>query len=306
MKKSSIFFVETVSKPLTFLKSKLFYPLFFFCSVLLTNTLFSQTTTVSGKVTSDKGGAIDGVTVKVKGSNAATQTDAKGNFTIKAAKGQTLIFSSISYSDYEVVVKDNKFINVNLATKADEQDEVIVVGYLQQKRPDVSTAIATISPKNADKGGYSNFQQLLGGRAAGVNVMENNSEPGGGISIEVRGVSSISGNSQPLYVIDGVPIEQPSLNLNGSSEISGLFGNNLTANPLSMLNPNDIDNIEILKDAAATSLFGSRGANGVVVITTKSGKVGKAKIVINVNQSVNTPQKRVDILGAQTLLTKLG
>jgi TonB-linked SusC/RagA family outer membrane protein len=303
MKKSSILFTRNIIVRqcfwLIYLFTKPVYSLTFLCSIFYASTVVSQTTAISGKVTSDKGGPLEGVSVKIKGSNIATQTDAKGNFTIKAAKGQTLVFSSISYSDYEVVVKDNKVINVNLATKVDEQEEVIVVGYLQQKKPDVSTAVTVVSPKNADKGGYSNFQQLLGGRAAGVNVMENNSEPGGGISIEVRGVSSISGNSQPLYVIDGVPIEQPNLNLNGSSQIGDLFGNNLTANPLSLLNPNDIENIEILKDAAATSLYGSRGANGVVVITTKSGKVGKAKIVINVNQSVNTPQKRVEILGAK-------
>lgn len=267
--------------------------------LLIPSISIAQTTPISGKVTSDKGGNVEGITVRVKGTNTITQTDAKGNFTIKAAKGQTLLFTAVSYNDYEVVVKDGKSLTINLVTKVDEQEEVIIVGYLQQKRPDVSTAISTVSPKNADKGGYSNFQQIIAGRAAGVNVMENNSEPGGGINIEVRGVSSISGSTQPLYVIDGVPLEAPDMNLNGSSNISGLFGNNLTANPLTMLNPNDIENIEILKDAAATSLYGSRGANGVVVITTKSGKVGKAKIVVNFNQSVNTPQKRVDILGAK-------
>lgn len=298
MKKSSITFTKRISVQLSHVFLKQLCALFFF-SIILSSATFSQSITISGKVISDKGGALEGVTVKTKGNTAATQTDAKGNFTIKTAKGQVLLFSSVSYNDYEVVVKDNRMLSITLVTKIDEQDEVIVVGYLQQKRPDVSTAISTIAPKNADKGGYSNFQQILGGRAAGVNVMENNSEPGGGINIEIRGVSSISGSTQPLYVIDGVPIEMPDMNLNGSSNISGLFGNNLTTNPLSMLNPNDIDNIEVLKDAAATSLYGSRGANGVVVITTKSGKVGKAKIVVNFNQSVNSPQKRVEILGAQ-------
>lgn len=270
----------------------------FLAVVLFTVQASSQNSTVSGVVKNSSAEPVVGVTVGVKNTQTKSMTDAKGNFTIKAAIGQTLIFTSIGYSDLEVVVKDNKPVNVVLEIKINESEEVVVVGYLQQKRPDISTAISTVVPKNADKGGYSNFQQILGGRAAGVNVMENNSEPGGGINIEIRGVSSISGSTQPLYVIDGVPIEQPDMNLNGSSQISTLFGNNLTANPLSMLNPNDIDNIEVLKDAAATSLYGSRGANGVVVITTKTGKVGKPKIIFNFNQSINTPQKKVDVLEA--------
>ncbi len=281
--------------PLLKIPLKPVYVLPFMCTFCVI-TVVAQVSTITGTVTSDKEGVLESVTVRVKGTSTVTKTDAKGNFSIKASKGQTLLFSSVSFADYEVVIKDNKAINVNLTSKVEEQDEVIVVGYLQQKRPDVSTAISTVSPKNSEKGAYSNFQQLLGGRAAGVNVMENNSEPGGGINIEVRGVSSISGSTQPLYVIDGVPIEQPNLNLNGSGEISNIFGNNLTANPLAMLNPNDIESIEILKDAAATSLYGTRGANGVVVITTKSGKVGKPKITINFNQSVNRPQKKIEML----------
>lgn len=268
---------------------------------LLSVHTVAQNNTVSGTVKNTDGEPVAGAAVKVEKTTTQTVTDSKGNFSIKANTGQTLTISSIGYNDYAFTIKDSKPINITLSVKYVESDDVVVVGYLQQKRPDVSTAISTVSPKNADKGGYSNFQQILGGRAAGVNVMENNSEPGGGINIEVRGPGSITGSTQPLYVIDGVPIEMPDMNLSntgGTGTIASLFGNNLTANPLSMLNPNDIENIEILKDAAATSLYGSRGANGVVVITTKSGKVGKPKIVFNYNQSVNTPQKRVDILGA--------
>jgi TonB-dependent starch-binding outer membrane protein SusC len=267
--------------------------------IFFTTAANGQNNTVSGVVKNPGGEPVAGATVKVKKSTVQAVTDGKGNFTIKAAVGQTLTFASVGYNDAEMVIRNSNPLNVVLSVKFNESDEVVVIGYLQQKKPDVSTAVSTISPKNADKGGYSNFQQILGGRAAGVNVMENNAEPGGGINIEIRGVSSISGSTQPLYVIDGVPLEQPDMNLNGSGQISTLFGNNLTANPLSMLNPNDIENIEILKDAAATSLYGSRGANGVVVITTKSGKIGKPKIVVNYNQSVNSPQKRVDILDAQ-------
>ncbi|MBL7727140.1 MAG: SusC/RagA family TonB-linked outer membrane protein [Dinghuibacter sp.] len=268
-------------------------------ALVLFSVLARAQNTVSGSVKNTAGEPVKGVTVKVEKTTIMAITDEKGNFAIKATIGQTLSFSSVGYTANSVKITGSNPVNVVLAIKIDDNEDVVVVGYLQQKKPDVSTAISTVSPKNTDKGGYSNFQQVLAGRAAGINVMENNSEPGGGINIEIRGVSSISGSTQPLYVIDGVPIEQPDMNLNGSSQISSLFGNNLTANPLAMLNPNDIENIEILKDAAATSLYGSRGANGVVVITTKSGKVGKPKIVINYNQSVNSPQKRVDILDGQ-------
>ncbi len=282
-----------------YLSPKPIYVLPLLAFILLTADVKAQNNIVSGIVKNTSGDPITGVTVSVKKNKTQAVTDTKGNYSIRAAVGQTLVFTSIGYGETAIVVRDDKPINVVLDIKINESDEVVVIGYLQQKKPDVSTAISTIAPKNADKGGYSNFQQILGGRAAGVNVMENNSEPGGGINIEIRGVSSISGSTQPLYVIDGVPIEQPDLNLNGSGQISTLFGNNLTANPLSMLNPNDIDNIEILKDAAATSLYGSRGANGVVVITTKTGKIGKPKITFNYNQSINTPQKRVNVLDAQ-------
>jgi len=288
---------------IAFLSCKPFTLLLFAVFTLFNVQVIAQNNSISGIVKNATGEVLEGVTIKVKQTGVLFKTNDKGSFSAKISIGQTLVFSYVGYNDYEFQVKDSKPISIVMSVKLDEQEEVVVIGYLQQRRPDVSTAISTVTPKNADKGGYSNFQQILGGRAAGVNVMENNSEPGGGINIEIRGVSSISGSTQPLYVIDGVPIELPDMNLNGSSQISSLFGNNLTANPLSMLNPNDIESIEILKDAAATSLYGSRGANGVVVITTKSGKIGKAKIVINFNQSVNTPQKRVDILGAEDFAT---
>ncbi len=308
MKSMISFWLHPKSTPknhirVAFLSCKPFTLLLFAVFTLFNVEVIAQNNSISGIVKNATGEVLEGVTIKVKQTGVLFKTNDKGSFSAKISIGQTLVFSYVGYNDYEFQVKDSKPISIVMSVKFDEQEEVVVIGYLQQRRPDVSTAISTVTPKNADKGGYSNFQQILGGRAAGVNVMENNSEPGGGINIEIRGVSSISGSTQPLYVIDGVPIELPDMNLNGSSQISSLFGNNLTANPLSMLNPNDIESIEILKDAAATSLYGSRGANGVVVITTKSGKVGKAKIVINFNQSVNTPQKRVDILGAEDFAT---
>lgn len=284
------------------LVTKFFFLLLLFAMVQsITPKSFAQSKgiKVTGVVKDFKGAPIESVTVKVKNYQAGTKTNAKGEFVIDvASEKDSLVFSSINYEEIVSAVKDKRIFSVVLNEKIAQQDEVIVVGYVTQKKVDVGYSVSSIPPKNVQEGGYSNFQQVLGGRAAGVNVQENNSEPGGGISIEIRGISTISGSTQPLYVIDGVPLESPNLNLNTSANISSWYGNNLTANPLSAINPNDIENVEILKDAAATALYGSRGANGVVVITTKSGKVGKAKISFNFNQSINNPQKKVEVLGA--------
>jgi len=272
----------------------------------MTSTLASaQDVVVKGRVVNAETNLpVDNVSVSVVGNaNRGAITDAKGLFTIKVSKDAKLSVKSVNYTTEVVSVNGRTEINISLKPAFAEPDEVVVVGYLSQKRKETSVTLSRVEPKNAAEGGYSSFQQLLGGRAAGVNVMENNSEPGGGISIEVRGVGSISLSTQPLYVIDGVPIEPPNTSLNSSTNISSFFGNNLTANPLSMLNPNDIDNIEILKDAAATALYGSRGANGVVVITTKAGKIGKPKINFNFNQSANQPQKRIEMLNSRDYAT---
>jgi TonB-linked SusC/RagA family outer membrane protein len=261
--------------------------------------LFAQSATIISTIKSDSGTVIQGASILVKGTKRGTSTDAQGQFTLKVNPSDLLVISAINYQPLEVPVKGlSKTITLNSVVK--EIDEVIVVGYERKKKSEVTTSISQVSTKNNTEGGYSNVQQLIGGRAAGVNVMENSSEPGGGISIEIRGISSLSFSSQPLYVVDGIPLNTPNLNLNnGNANLGGLG----TSNPLSMLNPNDIESIDILKDAAATAIYGSRGSNGVVLITTKSGKAGKIKVSVNLNQSFSKPLKQVDVLKSKDYAT---
>ncbi len=261
--------------------------------------LYAQSATISSTIKSDSGTVIQGASILVKGTKRGTSTNAQGQFTLKVNPTDVLVISAINYQPLELPVKGiSKELTMSSVVK--EIDEVIVVGYERKRKSEVTTSISQVSTKNNTEGGYSNVQQLIGGRAAGVNVMENSSEPGGGISIEIRGISSLSFSSQPLYVVDGIPLNTPNLNLNnGNANLGGLG----TSNPLSMLNPNDIESIDILKDAAATAIYGSRGSNGVVLITTKSGKAGKVKVSVNLNQSFAKPLKQVDVLKSNDYAT---
>ncbi len=285
--------------------------LFFFISCLLLNTLvFGQerplVNKVTGVVKSVTGIVLEDITVKVKNTSKVAKTNNKGEFSIDLPnQNAVLVFTSVNYDETEVIVKDKKILLVVMAEKVSQQDEVIVVGYGKAKKSDITTAATVISTKNLDGGGYSNFQQFLGGKAPGVVVNESSgSEPGGGVSVEIRGTSSLSFNTQPLYVIDGVPLETPDNFGVSSPNANSLIGNGSGAsNPLAAINPNDIESISILKDAAATAIYGSRGSNGVVLITTKSGKVGKAKINISVNTALAKPLKTINVLQKNDYIT---
>lgn len=267
--------------------------LLFFCST----EVFSQNFTVSSYLKSDSGEVVKGASVVVKKTKKGTVTDDNGRFSISVSKGDVLVISALGYQTTEAVINGQSFAKEFIIPRIIEDLEtVVVVGYETKKKTEITTSAVKLDTKNKSEGGYSNFQQLIGGRAAGVNVMENSSEPGGGVSIEIRGISSLSFSSQPLYVVDGIPLNTPSLNLtNNNANLSGLG----TANPLSMLNPNDIESIDILKDAAATAIYGSRGSNGVVLVTTKSGKAGKLKLSINFNRSMASPLKEIDVLDSK-------
>jgi TonB-linked SusC/RagA family outer membrane protein len=268
---------------------------------LFAATGFSQTMTVSSHLRADSGEVVEKASVMVKRTNRGTTSDNNGKFSIAVAKGDVLVISATGYETTEFIISGSSLPDPLIIPRVvPELESVVVVGYETKKRSEVTTAAVKVDTRNKDEGGYSNFQQLIGGRAAGVNVMENSADPGGGISIEIRGISSLSFSSQPLYVVDGVPLTPPNLNLNnGNANLAG-FG---TTNPLAMLNPNDIESIDILKDAAATAIYGSRGSNGVVLITTKSGKAGKIKVSVNFNTSVSKPLREVEVLNAEDYAT---
>lgn len=228
--------------------------------VCLCTHIYAQQT-INGKVTADSSGIpLEGVTISVKGGKAATQTTAEGSFQISAPSNAVLIFSSVGYSNKEVPVNGQSFLQVQLQTITQSLQDVVVIGYGTQRKTNVTGSISTISSSAYKDQPVVNVSSALQGRAAGVSVSSASGAPGGVTKIRIRGSNSINSSNDPLFVIDGVAL--------GSISFQDI-------------NVNDIESMEVLKDASATAIYGSRGANGVIIITTKSGKAGK--MVLNAN-----------------------
>ena len=249
----------------------------------------SQNLKVSGIVTSATDGEpLIGVSVQVKGTSTGTITDLNGKYTLNVSTGQTLVFSYIGFMEQQVVAT-KPVINVVLKEDTKTLDEVVVVGYGTMKRSDLTGSVVSVTGDELKKSVVTSLDQALQGRAAGVSVTQNSGAPGGGISVSIRGINSLNGN-EPLYVIDGVAI---SGNTDGNSSV------------LSSINPSDIVSMEILKDASATAIYGSRGANGVVLVTTKKGVEGKVQIYADVAIGVSNILKKYDLLNAYEYATAL-
>lgn len=218
-----------------------------------------QTRTVKGTVTdAANNNPLPGVTIKAGNSNTLTQSGTDGSFSITVPEAtQTLIFSYVGYADAEVTVKD--VMNVQLTTADKSLNEVVVVGYGQAIKKEITGSIVKVGSKDIRDFPAPSFESAIQGKAAGVVVESGSGKLGQGIKVRIRGTSSISANSQPLYVIDGLPVTTSSLS----------DPTNDASNPLSDINPNDIESVEILKDASAAAIYGARAANGVVLITTK-------------------------------------
>ncbi|MEM1337756.1 MAG: SusC/RagA family TonB-linked outer membrane protein [Bacteroidota bacterium] len=228
-----------------------------------------QAQTVSGTV-SDPSGPLPGASVVVKGTTNGTQTDFDGNYTLNdVASDATLVFSYIGYATQEVAVNGRSTIDVALQEDATALDEVVIIGYGQTTVKDATGAVASVSAEDFQGGVISSPEQLIQGKTAGVQITQSSGEPGAGITLRIRGTGSVRANNSPLFVIDGVPVTNEETSASGSDLGTGTSG---SRNPLNFLNPNDIESMSILKDASATAIYGSRGANGVVIITTKSGK----------------------------------
>ena len=220
---------------------------------LLPLQAFAQSNVTGTVVDETDGEPIIGATVKVKGSAAGVVTDIDGNFSIDAAQGQTLEVSYIGYTTLPVKVSKSGHLTIRLSEDTHQLDQVVVVGYGTMKRSDLTGAVSSIDEKAIKQGVNTNIEQAMQGRIAGVQVTQNSGAPGGGISVQIRGVNSLSAN-EPLYIIDGIAV-------------SGQTDGNSSA--LSGLNPSDIVSLEVLKDASATAIYGSRASNGVVHINTK-------------------------------------
>ena len=254
-------------------------------------SVFAQEITVTGTVyDSETKEPLPGVSVVIKETSKGVTTDFDGNYEIKANKGQEITFSYFGLKT-QVVKVTGPSLNVYLEKDVQQLEEVqISVGYFDVSKKDLSGSIAQVSSEILEKNRSSSVEQLLQGQVAGVVVSEN-SEPGGGVGISIRGTNSMLGGTQPLYVVDGIPID-PITDAQGNS------GGGQSQSSLSFLNPNDIEKVEVLKDAAATAVYGARGANGVIIITTKSaqGSDGSDDVTLNVDFSMNEVIDYIDVL----------
>ncbi len=241
---------------------------------------------VTGRVLDSDGVSLPGVNILERGTTNGTVTDAEGNYTINVAAGSsTLVFTFVGYQEHIVPVSNQAVISVRLTPDVQALKEVVVIGYGSVERSDLTGSVASITNRDLSEQPNNNLISALQGRAAGVQVSTGDGSPGGGINIRIRGTSTIMGSTEPLYIVDGFPVSSD----NRSIHIGGGLGEtssegvalNVFPNALAMINPADVESIEILKDAAATAIYGSRGANGVVIITTKRGSGGKSSIGVN-------------------------
>jgi len=227
------------------------------------------------------------VTILVKGTGTGTQTASDGTFTINVpANASTLVISSVGYGTQEVII-GNGPINVSLGQASTTLSDVVVIGYGTAKRKDLTGSIATVSEKDFQKGTITSADQLIAGKVAGVQVISNGGAPGAGSTIRIRGGASLNASNDPLFVIDGIPLTGDAL--------SGV------ANPMAMINPDDIESFTILKDAASTAIYGSRASNGVILITTKKGRKGQTKINFSTVASLGTIAKELRVLNADEM-----
>lgn len=239
---------------------------------------------VTGTVKDETGAPLPGAAILVKGTTNGTITDLDGNFSIDVATDAILVISYLGYTPKEVVVAGQSTLAIQLEPDARQLDELVVVGYGTQKRSDVTGAIGSLKSENFNKGVITNPVDLLQGKVAGVNITSTSGEPGANQNVIIRGIGSLRSGTQPLYVLDGFLLD------NSDTGVA--------SNPLNFLNPNDIESIDVLKDASATALYGSRASNGVIVITTKKGKSGTSQINLSASTAWSSTSKQIDVFGA--------
>jgi len=259
--------------------------------LMLPLSIVAQKLTVNGTVTDEETKQpLPGVVVMIKNSTKGTVTDFDGLFEIVAQKGDILVVSYIGMKKQEVVV-ENQNVNIQLQSDYSQLDEVVVsVGYFDVSKKDLSGSIAQVTAEQLEKNRTNSIEQMLQGQVAGVVVSES-SEPGGGIAVSIRGTNSMLGGTQPLFIVDGIPIDP-------LTDAEGNAGSGQSQSSLSFLNPNDIEKMEVLKDAAATAVYGARGANGVIIVTTKSGGKdgGKDTFTVTVDNFVTDVIKNIDVM----------
>ncbi|MDG2396693.1 MAG: TonB-dependent receptor [Flavobacteriaceae bacterium] len=257
-------------------------------------SVFSQKS-LTGNISSDDG-PLPGATIIVKGTNAGTTSDFDGNFSIIASDDDILLISYVGYKTQEIEVDNQESFSILLAADT-ELEEVVLTGYGVIKKSDVTGSMSSLGDEDFNIGNVTSVDQLMQGRVSGVQINSFDGEPGAGLSVNIRGSSSITASNQPLYVIDGLIIDNtPSLS---PSALAADNRNEAAKNPLNTLNPNDIESIDILKDASATALYGARAANGVVLITTKRGEPGETNITYSTTYGTQSIANKIEVLNAQ-------
>ncbi len=257
--------------------------------LLLSIMASAQDKVITGRVTDSAGRGIGGVSVTVKGqASRGTTTADNGGYSISVPpSATTLVFSSVGYGQQELPISGKSSVNANLQTTTGGLNEVVVVGYGTVRKRDLTGSVTTVTAKDFNKGAIITPEQLIAGKVAGVQITSNGGAPGSGSTIRIRGGASLNASNDPLIVIDGVPVD------NGG--ISG------SANALALINPNDIESFNVLKDASATAIYGSRASNGVIIITTKRGRSGKAKFNFSTQNTISTLPKKADVLTGDEL-----
>ncbi|HTE10212.1 MAG TPA: TonB-dependent receptor plug domain-containing protein, partial [Chitinophagaceae bacterium] len=229
--------------------------------------VFAQQRMIKGHIVNESGQPVEGVSIIIKGTTKGTSTDLNGNFSIDAGSSTVLVISSVGYAGQELAIGKKDNIAVRLINSNKDLGEVVVVGYGTQKKKDVTGSVVSINEAALREVPVANLQGALQGRAAGLEVQTVGSTPGSGAQIRIRGIRSISGSNDPLLVLDGIPYE-------GS---------------LNDINPDDVASVDVLKDASATAIYGSRGANGVIIVSTKRGRSGETHVSFNSYYGIGTP-----------------
>lgn len=255
-------------------------------SAFFLSQTFAQDKPISGSVNDENGNPLTGATVVVKGTSTNVVTDATGKFSINLPQNRrSLVVSYVGMQSQTINVWNASTVNVSLRTAVATLGDVVVVGYGRARRVNLTSAQTTVTAKEIDRTVNTTIEQAIQGRAAGVYITQNSGQPGGGMSVAIRGISSINGNTEPLYVIDGVQVQGG--------------GTTNSSNPLSGLNPSDIDDIQILQGPSATAIYGSRATNGVILITTKRGKAGDPKLTYGFQYNIQTPPQHLKVMDLQ-------
>ena len=279
---------------LLFNKSNVKYTIIDRQIVLSDNNIVQQQRTVTGKITDSSGQALPGVTVVVKGTTTGIITDVDGNYTLsKLPADAILVFSFVGMKTQEISVAGKTAIDVVMEEDAIGIEEVVAIGYGTMKKSDLTGSMASVASDDLNQGVILSPQQMMQGKISGVSITMNNGQPGANSSVRIRGANSINFNNEPLYVIDGVPVSFAEDKYQGPERTSVL-----TNNPLNMLNPADIERIDVLKDASSTAIYGARAANGVILITTKKGKKG-GKVDYETYFGVSQLRKKLSVLSAE-------